>query len=198
MMRRASVLLAALVVLACAKPPEKELQAAEAALAAAQKAGAPKLAPERYKEAEAAMQEARQKAQAKDYYGALAAATNAAEKGRTAAKAAAGAITMAKGAVDVAHAEVQAKFDEIAAIRQEATEAKVPDEAFAELLPTADALKQRADALAASSGDDVIAAQKPAEELKAQAAELPAQFRAALDKWQAEHPKKGAKPVKKK
>ena len=58
-MRKALVLLTALFVCACQKPPEKELQAAEAALAAAQKAGAPSLAPERYKEAEAATQEAR-------------------------------------------------------------------------------------------------------------------------------------------
>jgi colicin import membrane protein len=197
-MRKAVLLLAALVVCGCHKPPEKELAAAQAALADAQKANAPKLAPERYKEAEAALKEARQKAEARDYYGALALATGAAEKARTAAKAAANAITMAKGAVEVAQAEVAARFDEIAAVREQAKEAKVPDEAFAELTAEADQLKQKADAIAASAADDFLAAQKSAEELKARAAELPARFQAALEKWQADHPKKGAKPVKKK
>jgi colicin import membrane protein len=192
MVRKAAVLLSALFLIACQKPPVKELEAAEAALGQAQKAGAPKLAPERYKEAEAALQQARQKAAAKDYYGALASATGAAEKARTAAKAAANAITMAKGAVDVAEAEVQAKLDEIAAIRQEATEAKVPDDVFKELNETAASLKQQAEALQAAAADDVIAAQKTAEALKSQAAGLPAQFREALDKWLADHPKKAA------
>lgn len=193
MVRKAALLLSALLVCGCHKPPEKELAAAEAALQQAQKADAPKLAPERYKEAEAALREARQKAQAKDYYGALASATGAAEKARTAAKAAAGAVTMAKGAVDVAEAEVAAKLDEVAAIRQEATDAKVPDEAFASLNALVDTTRQQAEALPAQAAQDVIATQKAAEALKAQAAALPGQFREALDNWLAEHPKKGAK-----
>jgi hypothetical protein len=194
MMRKATLLLSALILCSCHKPPVKELEAAQAALAQAQKAGAPKLAPERYKEAEAALQDARKKAQEKDYYGALASATGAAEKARTAAKAATNAITMAKGAVDVAEAEVQAKLDEVAAIRQEATDAKVPDDVFASLNGLVDGTKQQAEALQTQAADDVIAAQKTAEALKAQAAGLPGQFREVLDKWLADHPKKvGAK-----
>jgi colicin import membrane protein len=199
MVRKAALLLSALLLVGCQKPPVKELEAAQQALAQAEKAGAPKLAPERYKEAEAALRQARQKAEAKDYYGALASATAAAEKGRTAAKAATNAITMAKGAVDVAEAEVQAKLDEVAAIRQEATENKVPDDVFASLNALADTTKQQAEALPAQATEDVIATQKTAEALKAQAAGLPGQFREVLDKWLADHPKKAAKPpVKKK
>jgi colicin import membrane protein len=196
-MRKAVLLFSALVLCSCGQPPVKEIAAAEAALAQAQKADAPKLAPERFKEAEAALRDAQQKVQAKDYRAALSSANDAVEKAKTAAKAAVAAITMAKGAVEVAQAEIQAKLEEITTVRQEAIADKVPDEAFGELIATAEGLKQKVDALAASAAQDVIAAQKTAEELKAQAASLPDQFRQALEKWQADHPKRG-KPVKKK
>ena len=196
-MRKAVLLFSALALCSCDQPPAKEIAAAEAALAQARKADAPKLAPDRFKEAETALREAQQKVQAKDYRGARSSATDATEKAKTAVKAAAAAITRAKSAVEVAQAEVQAKFDEVAAVRQEATEAKVPDEAFADLASTTDALKQKADGLTASASEDILAAQKAAGELKAQAAGLPAQYREALDKWQVDHPKRG-KPVKKK
>jgi len=190
-MRRAALLATALLLAACDKPPAKEMAAAEAALAQARKADAEKLAPERYREAEAAMQEARRKVEAKEYRGALASANDAAEKARTAAKAAASALGMAKGAVEVAEAEIQAKLDEVAAVRQEAAEAKVPDEAFAAVSADQDALRQKADGLPAAASQDLMAAQKTAEELKAQAAALPSRFREALEKWQADHPKRG-------
>ena len=196
-MRKAVLLLSALLLCSCDKPPVKEMAAAEAALAQARKADAPKLAPDRFKEAEAALAQAQQKVQAKDYRGALSSATDAAEKAKTAAKAAASAITMAKSAVEVAQAEILAKLEEVTSVRQEAITEKVPDEAFGELITAAEDLKQKADGLAASAAEDVIDAQKTAEALKAQAAALPGQFREALDKWRTEHPKRG-KPVKKK
>jgi len=196
-MRRAALLVTALFLASCDQPPAKEIAAAEAALVQAQKAGAEKLAPERYREAEAALQEARRKVQAKDYRGALSSANDASEKARTAAKAASSALTMAKGAVEVAEAEIQAKLDEVAAVRQEAAEAKVPDEAFAGLSADQDSLKQKADGLAAAASQDLIAAQKTAEELKAQAEALPARFREALEKWQADHPRRGKSARKK-
>jgi colicin import membrane protein len=196
-MRKAALLLSALLLCSCDKPPVKEMAAAEAALALARKADAPKLAPDRFKEAEAALAQAQQRVQAKDYRGALSSATDAVEKARTAAKAAASAITMAKSAVEVAQAEIQAKLEEVTAVRQEAITEKVPDEAFGDLIAAAQDLKQKADSLAASAAEDVIAAQKAGDELKAQAASLPTQFREALDKWQTDHPKRG-KPVKKK
>lgn len=191
-------LLLATLLTGCEQPPTRELTAAEGALAEARRQGAESYAPDLLEQAEAAFQAARQKVEQKDYRGALSSAVDAAEKARAAAAAVPSAKILLKGAAEVAQAEAQAALDEVAAVRQEAAKAKVPDAAFeavAGLVGEVEAgLKAVTDHLAQ---DDLIAAQKAGAELKARAASLRTDFRAALDKWVEEHPK-GRKPAKKK
>ena len=174
------------------------MTAAETALAEAQRAEAEKYASELMEQAKAALVAARQKVEQKDYRGALSSAVDASEKARAAAAAVPSAKMLLKGAAETAQAEAQAALDEVAAIREEAAKAKVPDAAF-EVVATAvgeveAAMKAVADDLAK---EDFSAAQKAGAELKAKAAALAAGYRAALDKWLEEHPR-GRRPAKKK
>lgn len=196
-------LLAALGFSACDEPPRKEIGAAEAALAQARHAGAERYTPERYREAELALREAKKKVQQKDYRGALSSATEATDKSRQAAQQAAAAKTVIRSANEVAQAEIQASFDEIAQVREGAANDKVPDKVFDELTAEADQAQQALQGIAkAMESGDLLEAQKAAAELKARVAPLPGRFREAVDAWQAAHPKRGgrapAPPVKKK
>ncbi len=189
--------LLAVVLAGCEQPPTRELTAAESALADAREAGADSYAPDLWDQANGALQAARQKVEQKDYRGALSAAIDAADKARAAAAAVPSAKLLLKGAAEVAQAEAQAALEEVAAVREEAAKAKVPEAAFeqvASLVGEVEAgLKSVTDHLAQ---DDLIAAQKAATELKAKAASLRADFRAALDRWIEEHPR-GRRPARK-
>lgn len=195
---RKALVLAALPLLACAQPPTKEIAAAEAAIEQARRDEADLYARERFGDAEAALRLARQKVDEKDYRAALKAAMDAGEEAKAASAAVASAKVLAKSAAEMASAEVQAALDEVALVQEEAAKAKVPDEAFAELQPRLDAARQAVTSVAeALEKGDLLLAQKAGGEAKAATASLAADFRAALERWQEEHPKKG-RPVKKK
>ncbi len=187
-----------LLLSACDQPPAREIAAAEAALAQARKDQADAYAPEQWKAAEAALNQARQKVDAKDYRGALSSAMDAGEKAKAASGAVASAKLLVKGAAQMAQAEVQAGLDEVAAVREEAAKSKVPEEAFAAVEARVQEATAGVAALTAQiEKDELLEAQKTSADLKARFASLGADFRAALDAWLAEHPK-GRKAVKKK
>lgn len=187
-----------LLLSACDQPPAREIAAAEAALAQARKDQADAYAPEQWKAAEAALNQARQKVDAKDYRGALSSAMDAGEKAKAASGAVASAKVLVKGAAQMTQAELQAGLDEVAAVREEAAKSKVPEEAFAAVEAKAqEATAGIASLTAQIEKDELLEAQKSAADLKARFATLGADFRAALDAWVAEHPK-GRKAVRKK
>lgn len=184
-----------LVLCACDQPPTKELQAAEAALQKAKDAGAPTYVAERFQEAEAALAAARRKTAEKDYRGALSSANEASEKARAAAQAAGPAKTLARSAAETALAEIQAVLEEVATVRQEASDAKLPDEAFAETAPRAEELHAAVAAINKQLDDgDILGSQKAALELKSKSSGLAEAFRQARATWEEAHPK--AKPRK--
>ncbi len=199
-LRLAMVVLGVAALVACDQPPAKEIAAAEAALEQARQAGADRYAAERFKESEAALQEAQRKVQEKDYRGALSSASDAAAKARGAVQAAAAARTVAKSAAEVAQAEVQASLDEIATIREEATRNKIPEQAFAELDPLVQETRDALQAVGKTVADGaLLEGLKAAVELKARVAPLPGRHREAGEAWQAAHPKgRRPAPVKKK
>jgi len=188
-MRRLCVALA-LLLCACDQPPTRELEAAEAALEEARRADAARFAPERFREAETALAEARQRLQSNDYRGALSSAMDTVDRSRGAVQAAKAARNLAKGTVEVSQVEVQAALDDWAALRDQARKAKVPDTVFADVDARGEEvrreLRQVSDALAAG---DVLAAQKLALELKARVTSLPETTRQAQARWEAERPK---------
>jgi hypothetical protein len=194
-MRQLLLLLAAgsaLLGTACQQPPTREITAAEVSLEAARKAGAERYAVDRWREAEAALQAARDKVQAKDYRGAISSANEASEKSRSAVQAVQAARGLARSAVLLARAEIEAELEEVDAIRQEAATAKVPDEAFASVEPQ---LAEAREALArvgeTLERGEPLEAQKTASELKAQAANLPEAYRQARVTWEAANPPRG-------
>lgn len=187
-MRPWPAILAVLCLSACSGPPLKEIAAAEARLAEAREAGAARFAPERLKEAEVALRTARQKIDAKDYRGALSAASDAADKSKEATQAAEVARTLARSAAETAQAQALAVLDDVKAVRQDAAKAKVPDKAFESWQTTVDAAHKSLDAVvAAIDRGDFPEAEKMATDLKTKIAPLPRQFRDAMEKWQAAH-----------
>lgn len=196
-MRRSLALLAVFALWSCEQPPNKEIAAAEKQLEAARRAGADQYAPARLQEAEAAMRDAHRKVDEKDYRGALSSAMDAADKARDAAKAAAVAKTLARGAAEMAQAEARVLLDEAAQIRQEAVKSKVPDTAFEELEPRARKVNQDLEAVSAIlKRGDLLEAQRAAAAVKTEAAALPAQYRTAVEAWQAASKGRGRTPAK--
>jgi hypothetical protein len=179
---------------ACDQPPLKEVAAARHALEKARSEGADRFAPERLKEAEAALATAETGLRDKDYRGALSAASDAAEKARGASQAAAVALTLARSSAEVARTEAAAALDEAVAAREEARRAKVPDDVFAAFAPGQQEIRASLDAVAAAlDHGDVLAAQKDAAALKVRAARLLEDVRASRARWEAEHPR-GRRP----
>lgn len=189
-LRCLSLFLPALLAGACGEPPTREIAAAETQLEEARKEGAERYAADRWREATSALAAARAKVEQKDFKAALSAANDAAEKARSAKSAATAAKVVARGTAETTLTEVTVLFEEIDTIRQEAGAAKVPEEAFAELQPKLDEVRQGRERVAATlERGDVIEAQKAAAELKALVAPLPGLCRQAQEKWVAEHPK---------
>jgi hypothetical protein len=186
-----AVLSALLPLAGCDQPPLKELAAAESALAKAREAGAEGYAVERLREAESALAEARRKAGDKDYRGALSSATEAAEKARGAAQAAAASKTLARSAAEVAVTETEALIEDALKVQEEALAAKpkVPEEAFADCAAKVEELRAGLENVGdLLAREELLAAQRAAEALKAQATPLPALFQDARAKWEEEHP----------
>lgn len=184
------ILLLAGLAGACGQPPTREIAAAAAQMEEARREGAERYAADRWKEASAALETARARVQQKDYKGALSAANDAADKARAARTGASVAKTVARGAAETAMTEVAVMLEEIDVIRQQAADAKVPEEAFADLEPKLEEAGQARDRVSATLvGGDILEAQKAAAELKATVAPLPELFRQAQETWVAEHPK---------
>jgi hypothetical protein len=193
-MRRILALAVPLALAACDQPPTKEIAAAEAQVEQARQAGAERFAPERWREAEAALGAARAKVQQKDYRGALSSANDAADKARGAVSAVAAARANAKGSAELAQREIGVFLEEVDQVRQEAVTAKVPDEAFADVQARVDEVREGLTRVSDTlSRGEVLDAQKTAAELRAQAAALPEAFRAARTAWEEAHPK-GRRP----
>jgi hypothetical protein len=187
-MRAWPAIVVALCLAACAEPPQKEIAAAEASLAAARKAGAGQFAPERLKEAETALETLRSRVEAKDYRGALSAASDAADRANEARRAAETAKAAARIAAETALTAARAVLDEVKAVRREATEAKVPDRVFASLQPAAEAAQKSLEtASSALDRGELAQAEKTAVDLRAKISPLPHLFRDTLDTWQVAH-----------
>ena len=198
-MRHLPVIIAVLCLAACSEPPVKEIAAAEAALAQARQAGADRFAPERWKEAEAALELARHKVQEKDYRGALSAASAAADKSRRAAQAAEAAKVLARSAAEMARAETEGVLDDVKAVRREAADAKVPDRVFEPLHASYDAANRGVETIAAAiERGEFGEARKLAVDIKAKIEPLPRLYREAMEKWQSAHGRRHPKAAARK
>ena len=188
----APVLVLCLASSACEQPPSKEIAAAEAALEQARKDGADTFAPDQFREAQAALAAAQQKVAAKDYRGALSSALDAVEKSRSASIAAGSARALARSNAELAESNARIALDEVAEIRAQAAKAKVPDQAFAELLPRLQEAEAAVEAVSkALAAGDLATAQKLAGELKEKVTPVPGLFREARVQWDAQ---KGRRP----
>jgi hypothetical protein len=108
-MRRAShgaVLLLALLVFACAEPPNKEMGQAQGAIDTARAAGADKYAPDEYASATKALQQANDAVAQRDYRAALNLAIESREHAQNAAREAAETRARVRGQVERSMAEV--------------------------------------------------------------------------------------------
>lgn len=189
-MRRLLVLLAAVLAGACEQPPTREVEAAQAEVDAARKEGAEQYAPERWREAQQALRAARDSVAGKDYRAALSSANLAAERARAAVQAVQSGRAAARSQAEATRSEVRTLLAEVEAVHKEALAASVPQEAFATLAPRVQDVQAGLERVARTlAGDDALAAQRQAAELKAQADDLPTAFRQAVAKWKAEHSK---------
>jgi uncharacterized phage infection (PIP) family protein YhgE len=173
---------------ACGEPPTREIEAARSALARARDAGAERFAPERFKEAAAALDMAQIKLEAKDYRAALSAAADASEKSRSAQQAGEAGRTLAKTSAETAVVEVQALFDDVKTVKDEATDAKVPDKAFEDLDRELEETQRAVSAISETLAQGNFAeAQKAATDLKATTADMPDRYRQAVEAWKQAH-----------
>jgi hypothetical protein len=188
-MRRA-VLAAALAAAACDQPPVKEIAAAEQQVERARSMGAERYAPQRWKEAQAALTQARERVEGRDYRGALSAANDAAESARVAIDSTRPAKAAARKAAEVAIGEVRTMLDRATAERALAVKAGVPRATLAAL----DARGQRA-AVELSRAVQQLALEnldfvEPLlADLRTEVTPLPDLFRDARTQWEAKHPK---------
>jgi hypothetical protein len=189
-MRRLLVLVVAVLAGACEQPPTREIEAAQAEVDAARTEGAEHYAPERWREAQDALRAARDNVAGKDYRAALSAANLAAESARAALQAVQSGRAAARSQAEATRSEVRALVDEVETVHKEALAASVPEEAFAALSTRVQEVQAGLERLGRTlAGDDALAAQRQAAELKAQADDLPTAFRQAAAKWKAEHQK---------
>jgi hypothetical protein len=180
-MRRAALLvLVVFGAVACDQPPLKEIAAAEEQVAAARKAGADRWAADRMKEADAALAQARQHVQGRDYRAALSSASDAAERARQAVQGVKAARAAARARAEAAVTDARASLAAADTAHQHALIAKVPEAAFEELRTKAVAVRHGLEEVAALlEKDDLLAAADRAEALKAEASTLPEVARTA-------------------
>jgi hypothetical protein len=181
---------AALLILGaigCEQPPTREIEAAQAQVDAARNEGAEQYAADRWRDAQASMQQARDRLAAKDYRGALSSANAAADRARSALQAVRSARALAKGRTETAQAEIRAALEEVDTIRQEAAAAKVPEEVFAEFGPRVAEVQSGLERVGQTLSTDALKAQIEADELKTRCVDLPTAFRQAQAKWMAEN-----------
>jgi hypothetical protein len=196
MSRSTLISLAAVLLLgACDQPPIKEIASAQAALDDARANGADVYAPERWAEARGDYLEAQRKLEARDYRGALSAASGAAEKARLASQAADAARRDIDLAVRAMQEEVRARLEEVEALRKEAQDARIPASMFSRVDSQ---LANARNALAAISAGlekkDYLAARAAAEAARSAAQSLPETIREARRLWEKEHPAHRRRP----
>jgi hypothetical protein len=193
MARRLAVFGLALLAAGCDKPPTREIEAAAAQVEAARQQGADKYAADRMKEAEQALATARQQAADENYRAAVASAAKAGERARSAVQAVGAARSLARGRAQVAVTEVKAVLDELDLIGQEAAAAKVPEEAFSELAPQAQEVRESLTRLEEGVEKDPLLAEASAAELKRRCSDLTTAYRQAQATWMAENRQRSRK-----
>jgi hypothetical protein len=192
----AAALVSASLCLGCEKPPMLELATAEDAFTHAQADGADRYAPERFHEAQGALADARKRVEEKDFRAARLAALDATGKSKGASRAAASAKALAKTATEMTEAEIRASLDEVETVQEEARKAKVPEEAFEDLLPRLQEVTTSLETLKGKlDSGEFLEAQTAAAELKQRAVDLPELVRKASETWQETH-KRGRGPAK--
>jgi len=194
-MRRV-VLIAALALAACDQPPVKEIEAAEQQVERARAVGAERYAPERWKEAQAALVLARQRLEDRDYRGALSAANDAAESARVAIENTGPAKAAARKAAELAVGEVRTMLDRATAARTAAVKAGVPARSLADLNARAQRASQQLAAADRELGrGNLDYAQPLLAELRTEVTPLPDLYRDARTRWEAKHPRRGRGPA---
>ena len=169
----------------CTDPPHRELAAAQHALEEARREGAERYAPERWKEAEGALAQARQRIEEKDYRGALSSAIDAFDRSRQAAQAAATSKSSSRSTALVAQSEIEAALREATEVREAAREAKVPDAAFEDVdEATSEVRAGLATVAEALERDDPLTAERAATGLTRQARTLAKSVREARSQWE--------------
>jgi len=98
---------------ACQQPPTREIAAAEAQMEQARQAGADRYAPNQWREAQQALEQARTRIQTKDYRGALSSANEAADKARAAARASLPAKGVVRSSTEMTQAEIRSVLEEV-------------------------------------------------------------------------------------
>lgn len=189
-MRRVVLVLAALAAAACDQPPVKEITAAEQQVANARAAGAERYAPERMKQAEAALATARQQLKDRDYRGALSAANDAAESARIAVEASGPAKSNLRRGAEGAIVEVRGMLDRARVEREAAVKAGVPRATLAPLDDRGQLVSQKASqvtTLLEVGHPDYI--KELLADLRTQVTPLPDLYRDARTQWEAKHPK---------
>lgn len=188
-MRRA-VLLAALALVACDQPPVKEIAAAEQQVEQARAAQADRYAPERWKQAEAALETAHTRLRERNYRAALSAANDAQDSARAAVEATGPAKAAVRKDADIAIVEIRTMLDRATAERTEFLKAGVPRATLAPI----DAVGQRA-AQKLSEAIKVVSIGNPdyaaalLADLRTEVTALPGLYRDAREKWEAKRPR---------
>jgi hypothetical protein len=177
---------------ACDQPPLKEVAAAERQVDAARKEGADRYAPERLREATAALDQARKQIEAREYRAALSSASDAAERARQAAQTVKAARVVARSRADLAALEARSALDAADTVYQESLAAKVAEQAFTSLREKTAALRASLEEVAAHlQREELLEAADRAASVKLEATALPDLYRAARATWEAEHPRGG-------
>jgi hypothetical protein len=195
MTRPAPLLVFVLAVTACyGPPPQKEIDAAARQVQQARDSGAATVAPDQMREAEAALDEARRRAQERDYKGALSSASEAADQAQAAVKAVVVAHEADRTAAQAAQKDVQAVLDDARSLRERAGRDRVPAAAFHDVDgEMATAHEGMARVKASLDRGEYGAARQAAGALRSQVAALPTAVREARTKWEADHAK-GRRP----
>jgi hypothetical protein len=121
-----AVVCALLLCAACSEPPQKEIDRAQGAIDAARAAGADQYAPDAYKSATAALQQAHEAVEQRDYRLALSRALDANERALEAAKEAANGKARARSEVDGMLTMATASTQQLRTKLQAAEAAKLP------------------------------------------------------------------------
>jgi len=194
---RRIVLVAALAAAACDQPPVKEIAAAEQQVERARAVGAERYAPQRWKQAQAALTLARQRLEDRDYRAALSAANDAAENARVAIENTGPAKSAARNAAELAIGEVRTVLDRATAERAAAVKTGVPRASLAALDARGQRVAQQLAGAVQQLGVGNLEYVEPLlAELRTEVTPLPDLYRDARTRWEAKHPRRsrGAAP----